>query len=206
MADKKRTGHEKPEQAKSNYVKAEFAIGAAIVCFVLGFFAARVVGNPNPLNQTSNTPARSTTIPIQSVSRDDNWIADLEKQTEENPESAVAWARLGNAYYDTDQYRNGIDAYTKSLDLSSDDPNVITDMGVMYRRLGDYSEAIRQFDRAAKVDPTHELSVYNKGIVQLHDLRDTQAAIVTWESLAKRNPQFRSPTGQLVSDMVRALK
>ena len=76
----------------------------------------------------------------------------------------------------------------------------------MYRRTENPDEAIRQFDLAVKVDPTHEMSMYNKGIVQLHDLRDTQAAIATWESLVEKNPQFKSPTGQLLSDLVRSLK
>ena len=191
---------------KNSFVRSEFAIGAAIVCFVLGFFVARVVSTPNPLAQTSGPRQQNTAIPIQRVSNDDDWIASLEAQAVKSPKSAVSWTRLGNAYYDTDQYLKAIDAYEKSIELNPVDPNVLTDMGVMYRRLNRPEDAIKQFERASMVDPSHDLSMYNKGIVLLHDLRDTQGAIDTWETLAKRSPQFRTPEGQLLTEAVRALK
>ena len=195
------------ESDKNSYVRSEFAIGAAIVCFVLGFFVARVASTPNPLAQAgAAAPQQNTAIPIENVSNDADWIASLEAQASKTPDSAAAWTRLGNAYYDTDQFLKAIDAYTKSIQLFPGDPNVLTDLGVMYRRLEKPEEAIREFDRAMSVDPSHKMSAYNKGIVLLHDLRDTQGAIAAWEPLAKRDPQFRSPTGQLLTDMIRGLK
>jgi tetratricopeptide (TPR) repeat protein len=192
---------------KNNYVRSEFAIGAAIICFILGFFVARVASTPNPLaQQSSGVPQQNTAIPIQNASNDADWVASLEAQAAKSPDSAVSWTRLGNAYYDTEQYLKAIDAYAKSIELNPGDANVLTDMGVMYRRVDRPEEAIKRFDRAISVDPKHGLSRYNKGIVLLHDLNDTQGAIAAWEVLAKQDPQFRSPTGQLLTDMIRGLK
>ena len=194
----------KQETQSSGYVRAEFAIGAAIVCFVLGFFAARILGNTSGAGNEGFTVQQNTPLPVQSD--DTQWLEDLEEQAKSDPENADVWTRLGNAYYDTDRYEPAIEAYTKSLQLAPGNPNVITDMGVMYRRLDNPQEAIRQFDRAVAADPNHEMSIYNKGIVLLHDIRDTEGALEAWKSLAKRNPQFRTPTGQLLSDLVRSLE
>jgi cytochrome c-type biogenesis protein CcmH/NrfG len=207
-------GAKSVNENKQSYVKTEFAIGAAIVCFIVGFFAARVIDGARPLAsvQTGTGAApvvqqrASGLIPQQSASNNTDWIESLEARTNENPESAVAWTQLGNAYFDTDQHLKAIDAYEKSLELAPDNPNVLTDMGIMYRRIDEPETAIRLFDQAMSVNPDHEMSAYNKGVVLLHDLRDTDGAVAIWGALAEKNPQFRSPTGQLLSDMVRSLK
>ena len=200
----------KKQQQASGYVKAEFAIGAAIVCFVLGFFVSRFtdgggVGGSQP-SQSIIPVQQAGPIPTQSDATNIDWIAELEKQAKGNPESAIAWTRLGNAYFDSDRYRDAIDAYGKSLEQNPNDPNVLTDMGVMYRRIDNPEEAVRSFERAMQIDPTHEMSRFNKGVVLFYDLREKQGAIDAWEELVKINPQFRDPNGKLVTELIRTLK
>jgi cytochrome c-type biogenesis protein CcmH/NrfG len=133
-------------------------------------------------------------------------IAALEKETRANPQNVEAWIELGNSYFDTNQYEKAINAYQKSLELKPDNANVWTDMGVMYRRSGKPQEAIQAFERAIEIDPKHEISRMNKGIVLLHDLKDTQGAITAWEGLLEVNPIAMAPNGQSVDQMVVQLK
>ena len=133
-------------------------------------------------------------------------IAMLEKAVAANPNDVNAWIKLGNNYFDTDQYERSIQAYRKSLELNPNNANVWTDMGVMYRRSGRPQEAISSFDKAIEVEPNHETARFNKGIVYLHDLKDTQAAILAWEDLMKINPFAMAPNGQSVDQMVVGLK
>ena len=51
-------------------------------------------------------------------------VGTLEPATGDSPESAASWTALGNAYFDSDQYSEAIDAYTRSLDIDSSNPNV----------------------------------------------------------------------------------
>jgi tetratricopeptide (TPR) repeat protein len=92
------------------------------------------------------------------------------------------------------------------LEISPDNANVWTDMGVMYRRNGNPQEAINAFDKAIEADPKHEVSRMNKGIVLLHDLKDTDGAIKAWEGLLEVNPVAMAPTGRSVDEMVQQIK
>ena len=99
-----------------------------------------------------------------------------------------------------------IQAYPKSLEIDPNNANVWTDMGVMYRRSGDPQEAIKSFNKAMEVDPKHEISRMNKGIVLLHDLNDMDGAIRAWEELLKVNPVAMAPTGRSIDEMVQQMK
>jgi tetratricopeptide (TPR) repeat protein len=79
-------------------------------------------------------------------------------------------------------------------------------MGVMYRRMGKPEKAIEAFEKAMAVDPRHEISRYNKGIVLLHDLNNVEGAIKAWEDLIRVNPAYMAPTGQTVKQMVDVYK
>jgi tetratricopeptide (TPR) repeat protein len=79
-------------------------------------------------------------------------------------------------------------------------------MGVMYRRNGNPQEAIKAFDKAIEADPKHEVSRMNKGIVLLHDLKDTDGAIKAWEGLLEVNPVAMAPTGRSVDEMIQQMK
>lgn len=184
-----------------NTVKSEFAIVAAIICFVLGFFVSRLTSGIGGQGRSSQLPIQQP-AQSQSFSEEAAWINELKRQAEAAPENADAWTRLGNAYFDTNQQEEAISAYGKSLNLIPNDANVLTDMGIMYRRIGKAREAIGYFNKAAAVDPNHEMSRFNRGIVYLHDLEDTESAVKAWQEVLEINPQFRTPTGQLISDVI----
>jgi tetratricopeptide (TPR) repeat protein len=76
----------------------------------------------------------------------------------------------------------------------------------MYRRSGQPEEAIKAFDTAIAIDPTHQISRTNKGIVLLFDLKDTQAAIAAWEELLKINPSATVANGDLIKDIIAQLQ
>ncbi|MBM4347826.1 MAG: tetratricopeptide repeat protein, partial [Deltaproteobacteria bacterium] len=63
-----------------------------------------------------------------------------------------------------------------------------TDMGIMYRALGDFNRAIEEFKKAAQSDPKHINSRYNIGIVLLHDKQDVKGAMGAWEDYLKVDP------------------
>ena len=95
---------------------------------------------------------------------------------------------MGDAYFDTDRYQEAIDAYSKALAIDPKNPDVRTDLGIMYRKLGQFDKALETFRRAAQDNPTHINSRFNLGVVLKYDKEDFQGAIQAWEDFLKVVP------------------
>jgi cytochrome c-type biogenesis protein CcmH/NrfG len=192
------------------YVKKETTLLVALLTLAIGFFGGVMFGIYRTAPVASMPPAQGMptgTATSPQVSPElESQIAALEKAAAENPTNAETWIRLGNNFFDTNQFGKAIDAYSKAVELEPKNANVWTDMGVMYRRSGKPGEAIKAFDRAIAADPRHEVSRFNKGVVLLHDLDDTAGAIEAWEGLLGVNPLAMSPTGTSVDQMVQQMK
>jgi cytochrome c-type biogenesis protein CcmH/NrfG len=185
-----------------NYMRRETALLIALVALAVGFFGGVFFGVYKSGPGVKGMPAGTASAPKELTDR----IAELERETTRNPSIVETWVELGNAYFDTDQYKKSIQAYTKALELKPDNADVWTDMGVMYRKDGRSDEAIKAFERAIAVNPKHEVSRLNKGIVLFHDLQDIQGAIRAWEGLLEINPTAMAPGGMSVDQMVQGLK
>jgi len=119
------------------------------------------------------------------LSRD---IAQLEEIVRKDPNNYQAWVQLGNDFFDIGEAQKSVDAYSRALEIKDGDPNVLTDMGVMYRQLKDFPKAVAAFRRAAASSPTHPQSRMNLGVVLMHDLNDSKAAIEAWEDFLRVAP------------------
>ena len=90
--------------------------------------------------------------------------------------------------------------------IEDNNPVVWTDLGVMYRRDGQPLKAIEAFDKAMTLDPLHEVSRFNKGIVLMYDLNDPKGAVAAWESLLAINPGAKAQNGQSLRDLIERVK
>ena len=183
---------------EAQYVRKETFLMVTLLALAVGFFGGIVFA---VFKSDSKTPIQGAPAASQSAR-----IAEFERETRANPTSADAWAELGNAYFDSNQFEKSISAYKKSLELNPNNADVWTDLGIMYRRSDKPEEAIKAFDQAIAVDPKHEVSRMNKGIVLLHDLKDINGAIKAWEGLLAVNPIAMAPNGISVDQMVTQLK
>ncbi|HEY6009789.1 MAG TPA: tetratricopeptide repeat protein [Geobacteraceae bacterium] len=131
-------------------------------------------------------------------------IAEGEKIVAREPKNLQVWIQLGNDYFDTDQPQKAVNAYGKALEIEPNNPNILTDQGVMFRRLGWFDKALANFEKAQQIDPKHVQSIYNMGIVYAYDLKQADKAIQTWT----RYLQFdsTSPQAQQVKGLVEQLK
>lgn len=133
-------------------------------------------------------------------------LRSLLQRTKSTPKDVEAWNQLANLYFDSGQFEMAISAYEQSLALDDSRPDIWTDLGVMYRRAGDSKKAIASFDRAISINPRHPIALFNKGVVLMHDLQDPKGALAAWEALISVDPQAKTPSGQLVKDLVEELK
>lgn len=168
------------------------AVGAFIVGFISGVGFALFKTN-------STLPATSNSNPSIDY---DKMEKDFLAEVLNNPENTEAWIQLGHVYFDTKTYDKAITAYEKSLELKPGNADVLTDLGIMYRRNGQPQKAIEKFDEAIAVNPKHEMSRLNKGIVLMHDLGDREGAIESWEELLEINPVAMAGKDQSVDQLV----
>ena len=181
-------------------MKKETAILAIVIAFLVGFITGATVailkrGNsgertvmvqkPSMPSQMIPLPTPSGPPPVEVAGK----IQALKDILKKDPKNLSAWVELGNLYFDSDQPQEAIKAYSQYLAVKPDNPDVRTDMGIMYRNLGNIDRALDEFRKAAQSDPKHINSRYNVGIVLLHDKQDMKGAIKAWEEYLKVDPK-----------------
>lgn len=191
------------KKAKKGYVRTQTVVMAVFLAFAAGFFSGIVLtifksGGTRPQSVDANTAAA-----MEESRQRKEQIAQLETLTEQNPQDAEAWTRLGHAYFDENRPEKAIAAYRKSLAIRPGNADVWTDLGVMYRRNRQPEEAIQAFDRALRINPEHEIAWFNKGVVLIHDLKKMDAGLQAWEALLEINPIAKAPNGQTVEELIR---
>lgn len=177
-------------------------IVVALLVGLLGGFLIFSVTN-------KNKGAAAPVVPMGSGSPADytQRITEAEKIVAQEPKNYQAWVQLANDYFDTEQPQKAVNAYSKALEIDSNNqntPNVLTDQGVMYRKMGLFDKAIENFDRASKLDPKHAQSLFNLGVVYANDLKQNDKAIAAWQRYLAIDGM--SPQGQQVKAMVDELK
>jgi cytochrome c-type biogenesis protein CcmH/NrfG len=131
-------------------------------------------------------------------------IKTLKEIVKKDPKNLPAWVELGNLHFDSDQPKEAIEAYSHYLAVKPDNPDVRTDMGIMYRKLGQFDRALEEFRKAAQSDPKHVNSRYNIGLVLLHDKQDIKGAIKAWEEYLRVDPN--SERGQRIRAQIEKMK
>jgi len=180
-------------------MKKETVILIVVIAFLVGFISGATVAilrgtkgaektamvqKPQMAPPGAPAPAPPARESIEAASQ----IQTLKEIVKKDPKNLPAWVELGNLYFDTDQPKEAIDAYSQYLAAKPDNPDVRTDMGIMYRKLGQFDKALEEFRKAARSDPKHVNSRYNIGLVLLHDKQDMQGAIKAWEEYLKVDP------------------
>ncbi len=160
-----------------------FTVIAFVVGILVGFMIGTKVGGGGGRTVATAPPVQAPPV----VNHQEN-IRRLEALLAKEPKNRNAWVQLGNAYFDSQQPMKAIEAYGKALEIDGNDPNVLTDQGIMFRRMGWYDRAIANFEKASELDPKHVQSLYNLGIVYRYDLQDFPNAVKAWEKYLALNP------------------
>lgn len=184
------------------HLKKETILGV-VVALVVGLLGGYLIFS---ISSRKESPPVTSGLPVGGGSPTDyqTRIAEAEKIVAREPNNRQAWVQLGNDYYDTEQPQKAINAYNKALELKPDDPGVLTDQGVMYRKVGWYDKAIANFEKAQKIDPRHLQSIYNLGIVYAEDLKQPDKAIQAFNHFLEVDST--SPTAQQIKRIIEELK
>lgn len=123
----------------------------------------------------------------------DAHAAELLELLGRNPTDGRLMVQLGDLYFDAARWQESRLWYERALELVDGDPNLLTDLAVVYRNLKQPEKALELLDRTTEISPDHWQAWYNKVVVQHFDLHDHAAAakaLDRLEELKRRNPQI----------------
>lgn len=171
----------------------------AVVALIVGLLGGYLIFS---ISNTGKAQQPNTIIPAGAGSPTDyaQRIAQAEKVVAQDPKNLNAWISLGNDYFDTEQSQKAINAYSKALEIEPNNPNVLTDQGVMFRKVGWYDKALANFEKASKIDPNHLQSLFNAGIVYAVDLKQPEKASPYWKKYLSLDSN--SPTASQIKSMM----
>jgi cytochrome c-type biogenesis protein CcmH/NrfG len=134
----------------------------------------------------------------------DTQAAPLLEQAKSDPTNAELQAKIGNIYYDTQQYPTAIDYYRRSLNVYPANAAVRTDFATAIWYTGDADTAIAEFNKALSYEPNESNTLFNLGVVKWQGKMDINGALAAWQKLLDTNPNYENK--QKVLDLIAQAK
>jgi tetratricopeptide (TPR) repeat protein len=178
----------------------------SIICLLAGIaigYLAR--GSISPAPQTA-APAQTQAIgigggmpatggaqaptPEQLRQTADAQAQPLLAQLKSEPANAELLSKIGNLYYDAQQYPEAVKYYGDALKINPKATDVRTDMATAYHYMGQSDRAIKEYEEVLKIDSKHANALFNEGMVKWQDKNDMSGAIAAWKRLLATNPDY----------------
>jgi tetratricopeptide (TPR) repeat protein len=121
-------------------------------------------------------PAAGAGAPGGGAIASQQQVQQLAAYVAQNPDDANAVLQLANLNYDIENWSRAAELYSQFLTLRPNSPDVLSDLGICYRGMGRFEDALEIFDRAQQLAPDHWQSLFNEVVVQAFDLKDFAAA------------------------------
>ncbi len=84
--------------------------------------------------------------------------------TQAQPENVYALEMLGEAYNQLENYQKSADTYAKIIKINPDDKKNLCQYAISLRMLGQYTEAMRQVEKALRIDSKYGLAYLARGL------------------------------------------
>jgi len=121
-----------------------------------------------------------------------------------NPADYDALVKLGDLYYDGQQFSNAIQYYQRALAIHSESLDVRTDMGTAYWYSGNADRALAELETSLRYKPEHPQTLFNLGWIRWQGKADPKGAIEAWQKLLRTNPDY--PQKQQVEQYIAKAK
>lgn len=172
------------------------AYGLAVFCLLLGVGLGYLFRGSAPASaQAAASTRQAASDPHQQGAGD--MQAVLAKAAEplleavtKNPNDYDALVKLGNVFYDAQQFPSAIQYYERALAIHPDNADVRTDMGTAYWYTGNADKAIEAMETSLKYRPGHPQTLFNLGWVRWQGKSNPKGAVAAWEQLLKVNPDY----------------
>ena len=172
--------------------KESFVMGVAGV--LLGLLVGWILGAQQgsgpgtiiaPTPQVATAPAAQQPAP---PALDERRAAQLKTQAEREPRNAEPRVQLGDLYFDSERFDEATRWYLAALEITPNDVNVSTDLGIAYYYTNQPDRALEQFDRSLAIDPKHSKTLLNVGVVRAWGKQDLDGAAKAWQRVIEVAP------------------
>jgi cytochrome c-type biogenesis protein CcmH/NrfG len=146
-----------------------------------------------PAGQTAPAAGPAAGAPMAAIQQ-------LKDNVAKNPNDADAILKLANANFDIGRWEGARDLYVRYIKLRPDQPDIISDLGITYRNLGQLDQALAQFAAAEKLAPDHWQARYNQAVVLGIDMKrydESLKILAELEKLQPGNPQVQKLTAEV---------
>lgn len=131
-------------------------------------------------------------------------IADLEQRLTTDPDNVAVLVALGNLCFDTERWQEAKGWYERALELAPSNPQVTTDLAVVYRNLSEPARALELLEHSLTLDDSQWQTWYNKVVVLEIDLGrsdEAASALDRLRQLREENPSIPDLSG--LEEMIR---
>jgi len=133
-------------------------------------------GHP-PIEQGTGMGAAPAAARVQQQ------VRELEAQLAKDPGNPHVMVALANVHFDAGQWSQARDWYEKALKAQPNDPNVKTDLAIVYRSLKDPTKALALLDEVIAQQPDHWQAWYNKAVILHFDQGRHDEAVAALDRL-----------------------
>jgi cytochrome c-type biogenesis protein CcmH/NrfG len=183
------------------------AYALAAFCLVLGValgYLFRGTASSVPQATATAQPTNAPSDAAQAEAALQQSVAPLLEAVKRDATDYDALVKLGDLYYDGQQFSNAIPYYQRALAIHPENPNVRTDMGTAYWYSGNADRALAELETSLKYKPEHPQTLFNLGWVRWQGKADPKGAIQAWRKLLKTNPGY--PQKQQVEQYIAKAK
>jgi cytochrome c-type biogenesis protein CcmH/NrfG len=187
----------------------------AVFCLVLGVALGYLFrGSASPASETTVVPrandsaasasTQAQVTPAQQKEMLNQSVAPLLETLKTNPDDVDTIVKVGNLYYDGQQYQEAVKYYRLAAKNQPKNADLLTDLGTSLWYTGDADGAIAEFQKALKYQPDHPGTLFNLGIVRWQGKSDPKGAVEAWEELLQKNPNY--PQKQQLQEYIEKAK
>lgn len=115
-------------------------------------------------------------------------INQLKRDLEQDPQDLAAAAELADIYQRAGMWEPAAGYYERALEIAPQHPELLVNLGLCYRGMGKFEEAIEAFQRAHGLDNSNWQSLFNTVIVAAVDLRQFDVAFGALEAMEAIRP------------------
>ena len=158
----------------------------------------RARGSAPPPRQNAPHGPAGKTVPFMEK------LEGYKRRLKQDPDDIEALVFLANANFDIQRFETAEKLYLRALEVDPDNVHIRTDLASAYRNLGNSAKAVETLRGALKINPNHEVALYNLGVILLNDRGDPRGAADAWERLIRINPN--DPLADSLREKIRTIR
>lgn len=160
-----------------------FAVVGILLGFVSAYLFFEAMAARQPARLGAGGPAATAAGPMgqQTAPQGGNpaagggaampQIQELQARLEQDPNDTEAIRTLANLNFDIQNWQRAQELYVRYLELQPNNLDVMVDLGVTHREMGQYDQALGLFRQVQQQNPDHWQSYYNEVVVLAFDLK-----------------------------------